>query len=170
MTNDYQRQLISRLFHAYGGPELSPEEFLQKWGASDGSKLGFDLLVDASQRRDSDDLEDAMAVCFTFGFGAAHFPVLIELSDAQWHSRHEDMITALDSYQSAEAVDAFKRATKWIPNYLDYDESRALAKKAIWALARMDNPKGWAALEKLTESADALVRDAATEKLEMRHH
>ena len=168
MINEHQRQLISGLFHAYGGSELSPEEFLQGWGTSDGSQLGLDLLLDAFERKHADDVEDAISVCFAFGFGPAHFPVLIKLSDAEWHRRHEDVVSALDSYESAESVEALKRATKWIPDYLDYDESRALAKKAIWALARMDNPKGWTALEELAESDDALVRNAAAEKLEMR--
>lgn len=169
MVSEQQSKLIRGLFHGFGGPELSKEEFLQQWGCSDGFQLGLDLLCDAARREDADQVEDALAVCFTFGFGPEHFPVLIELSDARWHRRHEDVIWALDSYQSPDAVEAFKTATTWIPDYLDYDESRALARKAIWALGKMDNPEGWAALEELAAGEDLLVTEAAQEQLSMRY-
>lgn len=89
------------------------------------------MLGQAVAERDSDDTEAALLVCNTFGFGPGHLPLLLGLASAEWHHSHEDVVWYLGNYQSPEVVEALIAATEWVPDYLDFDENRALARKAI---------------------------------------
>ena len=63
------------------------------------------------------------------------------------------------------ATDAFYRATLKLQTSLDYDDSRALASKAIWALGRLDDPTTDQRLGSLAESGEPVVRAYAREQL-----
>ena len=63
-----------------------------------------------------------------------HLDLLVQLASADWHHKHEDVVSALGQLRSPAAVEALYHAAWWVPDYLDFDESRALAVKAIWAL------------------------------------
>lgn len=76
---------------------------------------------------------------------------------------------SLDTLQTADAVPALFRATQWIPEYLKFDENRALAVKAIWALGKRPGSEAEKHLEALTHCDDPILRKVATEQLERRH-
>lgn len=116
------------------GQPGQPEEILRYFDTTDGQQLGLNLLRDALRCRDEEDAEMALVVCSTFGITPDHLQPLLELFSADWHKKHEDVVTALLVLHAPAAVPAFVHATRWIPDYLDYDESRALARKAIHAL------------------------------------
>ena len=63
------------------------------------------------------------------------------------------------------ATDAFYRATLKLHTYLDYDDSRALASKAIWALGRLGDATADQRLRSLAESGEPVVRAYAREQL-----
>lgn len=161
MTPEERRLAMSLVVVPGRGPEMSPDEFLRRFGADDGREPGLALLRDAIDRRDGLDVEMALIVCATLGFKADHLPLLVQLIPADWHHKHEDVVTALGGLRALEAIDALYEAAQWVPEYLDYDESRALAKKAIRALSRIPGPAAERAMARLSESDSEIVREYA---------
>ena len=166
-----ERELIKSLVVVPGrGRRASPEEVVHRFGASDGHVLGLDLLRDAVQRQDATDLEMAFIACRAFGvnFTVDHLGLLQQLSVADWHCKHEDVVTALGELRSPKAVHALYQATQWIPKYLEFDENRALAVKAIWALGNTPGDEAQLSLVQLLESDSPILRAEARKQLERR--
>ncbi|PTX97670.1 hypothetical protein DB354_05135 [Opitutus sp. ER46] len=113
-------------------------------------------------------MQCVLIVGHAFGFAADQVGVLSRLLEADWHVSHEDVVSALDKLRSPAAVSALVRATEWIPEYLNYDDSRALAGKAIWALGKVPGGEAESALRKLAASNESVIRDAALQQLERR--
>jgi hypothetical protein len=167
--NADQVDLIRGLIVGRGGKRrLEPEEFLRQWGADDGIELGYELLADAVRRRSGDDVERAITVVSTFGKRWRLLPLLLELAGAEWHERHEDVISELSGYRTPEAIDALVHAVEWVPDYLDYDEARALAVKALWGLAAIVDGRAEDALERFAGSDVEVIADNAQQLLERR--
>lgn len=145
---------------------ISIEDFLRQFpSAVEGGKLALRLLEDAYRTQNTEDLECALIVGYVFGFGREHVDILCHLIEADWHYSHEDVVGALDKLRTSDAVEALYNATLWIPKSLEYDDSRALAVKAIWALGRIPSAEARANLEILAHSNDTIVRSAAIEQL-----
>ena len=161
-----ERSLVMELFVVPGGRQpLSSDEFLCRFGAADGIALGLALLRDAVERRDPVDVELALVVCFRFGFSDAHLEPLITLAFADWHQQHEDVAAALGKLRSPAAVDALVRLAWWVPAYLEFDDARALAVKAIWALGGIGGDAAHGALESLVGSDCGIVAENAVAQL-----
>lgn len=149
-----------------GRETLSTDEFLEGFGTTDGEALGLDVLREAVARRDPVDVELALVVCFRFGFSGGHVPLLVTLTFAAWHQRHEDVAMALGKIGSPASVEALVRLAEWVPSYLDYDDARALATKAIWALGSISGDAAHDALESLARSDVGIVAEVARAQLE----
>jgi hypothetical protein len=163
------RRVISSLVAVPGrGRRGSPEEVLRHFGSADGRALGLRLLRDAVERQDGMDVEMALIVCATFGFTMDHLGPLVLLASADWHHKHEDVVSALGRLRSPTAVEALYHAAWWVPDYLDFDESRALAVKAIWALGGTPGREAEHALNRLLSAEGEAVRDAARTQLARR--
>jgi hypothetical protein len=164
MTSDEQ-QLVFRLV-TEGMPK---GEFLKRFrNSEDGVTLTTKLLKEGIANRNGADVEMALMVGFTFGFITEHLPLLVELEAADWHVRHEDVVSALGNLADVNSVGALHHSTQWIPEYLDFDESRALAVKAIWALGRIKGPESYAALSELVNDPDPILAELATEQIKRR--
>jgi hypothetical protein len=146
----------------------SPEAVLRHFGTTDGRVLGLGLLRDAVDRRDGLDVEMALIVCAAFGFTMDHLDLLVQLVSADWHRKHEDVVSALGQLRAPAAVDALYHAAWWVPDYLGYDESRALAIKAIWALGGTPGAAAEQALTQLVSAESEIVREAAQAQLNRR--
>ena len=170
MTEE-QRDLCSGLtIFPNGSSRISKKDFMRRFpSAVEHGKLASRLLEDAYVAQDGDELECALTVGFTFGFAAEHTKILNRLVEADWHIRHEDVVSALDELRSPDSVEALFRATQWIPKSLEYDDSRALAVKAIWALGKIPGSEVEAKLEALAHSDDPILRKTAEEQLDRRH-
>ena len=149
--------------------KISKNEFERRFtSALDQGRVLTRLLEEATEAKKSDDIQCALIVGHAFGFAADAVGVLTRLLEADWHVSHEDVVSALDKLKTPASVDAFYRATQWIPEYLDYDDSRALAVKAIWALGKNPSREAESALQKLAASDEAVIRDAALQQLDRR--
>jgi HEAT repeat protein len=144
------------------------DEFLQMFGDDDGTTLGLRLLRDAVARRDPVDVELALVVGFRFEITLDYLPTLLALASADWHQAHEDVVGALGRLERPEAVDALVHLAVWVPDYLAWDESRALAKNAIWALGGIRDRGADDALASLAVSDDPIVAAGAREQIERR--
>ena len=102
---------------------------------------------------------------FNLDFDSTHLPLLLPLVTADWHQRHEDVVSAIDDLRSPDAIDALIKATQNIPEYLEFDDSRALAVKAIWALSKIDSDAAKEALKRLSLTDDPIVANQAKNRL-----
>jgi HEAT repeat protein len=161
-----ERSLVMALFVVPGRQQLSNEQFLSEFGASDGVALGLKLLRDAVDRRDPVDVELALVVCFRFGFTDDHLQPLLTLAFADWHQRHEDVAMALGKLRSSASVDALVHLAQWVPPYLEFDDARALAVKAIWALGGIGGEAVRQELTSLASSPSAIVAENAVAQLQ----
>lgn len=168
MTPDERKLILSLVVAPGRNRDGSPEEVLRHFGTDDGQALGSSLLRDAVERQDELDVEAALIICFAFGFTQDHLEPLVQLCSADWHFKHEDVVTGLGKLNSPDTVEALYQATQSIPKYLDYDESRALATKAIWALGGTSGPESGQALVRILDSGSEILRNAAQAQIERR--
>ena len=169
MTEEQRKLCHDLVIHVDGRRRITKEEFLRRFPSSvEGGKVASRLLEDAYTTQNADDLQCVLIIGFSFGFASAHEDILRRLVDVDWHHSHEDVVGALDGLRTPNAVDALFRATQWIPKSLEYDDSRALAVKAIWALGKIPGIEAETKLETIARSDNAIVREAAVEQLERR--
>lgn len=167
VTREERNELILSMFVPQGHSR-SPEEVLRALGTDDGSALSLQILREGLQRNDEADVEFGLMAGFEFGFTSAHLDILIDLLPAPWHYRHEDVVLALQEFRTPEAIPALVHATQWIPEYLEFDEFRALATKAIWALGDIPGRQAEQELMRLAESDHEILRTTAATVLSRR--
>jgi hypothetical protein len=126
------------------------------------------LLEEACQTNSARDLQCALIVGFAFGFAAGQRGVLCRLIGEDWHSSHEDVVGALRTWPTPDTVETLFCATQWIPKSLEYDDARALAVKAIWALGRIPGAEAESKLDMLSRSDNSILRKSAEEQLKRR--
>jgi hypothetical protein len=141
---------------------------LDHFSATDGEQLASQQLHDAAVRHDAIDTEYALVLGFTFGIIRDDIPLLSKMLSEAWHHSHEDIVSALARFRSTATIDALYHATQWTPEYLGFDDARALATKAIWGLGGIPGPEADAALTRLLHDADDIVREGAQEQLDIR--
>ncbi|MFD9969413.1 HEAT repeat domain-containing protein [Streptomyces sp. NPDC059011] len=169
MTPEEQDLVLGLVVAPGQGPTRTLDEVLTHFGESDGATLAIRLLRDAMERQDADDVEIALIVKGAADASGEEFlEPLIELCGADWHYKHEDVVSGLSAFRSPRTVPALVEATHWIPEYLDYDESRALAVKAIWALGGIPGPEAREALEGLRDDENEIIRENALKQLARR--
>ncbi|MEU2133848.1 HEAT repeat domain-containing protein [Streptomyces sp. NPDC018352] len=70
--------------------------------------------------------------------------------------------------RSPKTVPTLVLATHWVPEHLDFDQCRALAVKAIWALGGIPGPEAREALEGLRDDENEIIRENAVKQLARR--
>jgi len=165
MNNDQQKDTLDFLLR-----RISKEEFLRRLRikSEDGQKFALRALEEAYCQRDSVAVELAMGLGFHFGMSAQYFDLLVKLSDAEWHERHEDVVTALGELHDRRSVEPLYRAALKLHPYLAYDEARALAVKAIWALGNLGDASADEKLLALAKSEHSILREEAEKQLRRR--
>ena len=162
-----QRRVVFGLVHLPGRPPTTTaEDVLRAFTTEDGVGLGAALLGDAIKTRAARDLEYALLVCKTFGFGPEHRSFLLKLASADWHHSHENVVWYLGNYEGDDVVDALDRATQWVPEYLDFDEHRAWARRAICELGKQPGARSRAVLSRIANSGEPVVAEEARTQLE----
>lgn len=129
------------------------------------SEFALKMLENAYREQNKLDVECGLGLAFQFGITQEYLDVLVRLSDADWHQRHEDVVTALDNLRDPRAIDALDRAAFKLHPYLDYDDTRSLADKAIWALANLSDATADQKLRSLAESGEPVLAKYAREQL-----
>jgi hypothetical protein len=150
---------------------ISKEEFVQRFPAAViNGALSTELLREAVRERSSTDLGCALTIGFMFGFAPEQSEILAPLIEADWHKSHENIVHALDDIgrHDRNVLDALYKATQWVPKYLGYDDTRALASKAIWAIGKFSSPESDRYLRELASSDDPILREDAQEQVERR--
>lgn len=170
MTEEQRKLCHDLIIQPNGRIRRTKEDFRRRFPSFvEGGELAAWVLEDAYMAQNAEDLQCALTIGFTFGFVPEHKDVLGRLVEADWHYSHEDVVSALQTWPTADTVDALYRATQRIPKSLEYDDSRALAVKAIWALGKIPGHEAETKLETLARSGDAILQRTAGEQLERRH-
>jgi HEAT repeat protein len=123
-------------------------------------------LRDAIASHDADRVEEALGQAFTAGLSSVLVPTLIELLNLPWHTRHEDVVRALQELKPPAAVPALKRAAMVTHPYLNYDEFFGLARKCTWALADIGTLEAKTALQELSEANNPLIAGYAKKRID----
>jgi len=168
VTPDQRNAVLSLVAVPNAGPPADPDEVLRRFDTSDGHELGVRLLRDAVQRKDADGVSMALIVTAVYGVSTEHLQPLLALATAPWHRGHEDVVTELRRLRSPTSVDALRHLAQWVPGYLDYDENRALAVKAVRALGSIPGEAADRALLSLLDSDSEIVRLQTTKQIERR--
>lgn len=148
---------------------LSEDLFLKHFQTYGGESLVLGLLKQAKDERDSDGAEYALLVGFKLGFKSDSSVVLSELLTAPWHEKHEDIAIALRQLKAECSVDALYETALTKYDYLDYDDSYALAVKCIWALGTIGSQVATEKLKLLEKSENEIISEEAAKQLERLH-
>ena len=131
-----------------------------------GASQNLSALRDAIVEEDADGVEEALNQAFGAGLSPDLVPTLIELLALPWHTRHEDVVLALQELKPPDAVEALRRAAVATHEYLDYDEFFGLARKCTWALGDIGTDAAKAALRELAEGENESIAGYARKRLD----
>jgi hypothetical protein len=122
------------------------------------------------EARNGADVESALNLAWRAGLHPNLCTVLIDLAEAPWHMRHEDVVFAIQQLRCASAVPSLERTAHASYEYLSYDEFFGLARKCTWALADIGTSDAYHALERLMNSSHPLVSEYARKRLARWHN
>lgn len=123
-------------------------------------------LKKAMKRKDPDDFEEALSACFPITPCDGLCDLLTDALLEDWHFRHEDVVLAIQGLQCEGAVQALERRAIASPEYLQWDENHALARKCTWALADIGTAASRDALERLAGSENLVIGVYAQKRLD----
>ncbi len=122
-------------------------------------------LEEALELRDNAAVERAIENAYHCGLTIELVPALLALLPETFHTRHEDIVRALQALKDPRAVNALYDAALVEHPYLDYDENFGLARRCTWALADIGTPEARLALEKLEKNPNAHIAGYARRRL-----
>lgn len=130
-------------------------------------QFGLRVLLRANRERDDLLVHFGTYVGHRFGFSDEHLPVLMELAEAPWHTKHEDVVSGLSKLRAPISVDVLYRTALTTYDYLDDedDEIRALGVKCIWALGTIATEQALLHLEQLAHCGVAVLERNAVGQL-----
>lgn len=120
------------------------------------------LLKENIINKDARGLSCTLAVLFYDGADTDYTDILLSLLDQKWHILEEDIVEVLELIRDPKSVDKLYQEIINIP---DYDDMRALAKKAIRALGAIGTNEAIDKLEQLLNVNDDIIKEAAFEQI-----
>ena len=124
-------------------------------------------LSAAVESSDPDTVAIALEHARRAGLSRTLVPVLLDLLAQRTHTRHEDIVSALQYLKDERAVDALYAAALVDHDYLAYDESFGLAQKCTWALANIGTAEAQARLEDLARHPNPRIVGYARKRLDL---
>jgi hypothetical protein len=144
---------------------ITPQEILDHFGTKDPAGLVRRLLDDAAATKTAADLEAALLASAALGMPEDRIAFVAEIARAEWHEAHEWLAEILGDSGLPDVVPTLVHLCDWVPGYLSWDDTRSLARKAVSALGRIPGGDAEAALVRLAERADPVVREQARRQL-----
>jgi len=125
-------------------------------------------LTKAIAAENADDFEESVRSVFSFGdtIGSEISALLANALPMTWHTRHEDIVNALQDAKDPNTVDALYAAALATHEYLEFDENFGLARKCTWALADIGTEAARARLEELARCSNPKIRSYARKRLD----
>lgn len=167
MTN-VEKKLIEDLM----SNSVTKAEFLNRFPVNiqQNSDYLLSLLEKAFNDKNADDIEDILFVGFSFSLFTKEFTdILCALIVEEWHIKHEDIAMILQKLKDPRGIDCLYQTALANYEYLDYDDSYALAVKCIWALGDINTEYAREKLELLAQSDNSIIKENATNQLKRNH-
>ena len=123
-------------------------------------------LLLAIQVEDADAFELAVRSAFVAGLPRDLADLFTAALSIPWHTRHEDLVSALQKMKSPASVDALFAAAITQHAYLEYDEFFGLARRCTWALADIGTPLAREKLDELAANANPTIAAYARKRLD----
>lgn len=163
LVPDAERALIIDLVLG----RMSEDDFLGRLGRSriEVPSLVTNLLERSVEERDSVAVELWLSVGHRFGFEAAAESALVQLAEATWHERHEDVVDALSKLKSESTIVALQRLANADLAYREFDDAASLRAKAVRAIAGLQTHEAIISLTALTGSPHLSAAQAARDWL-----
>ena len=92
--------------------------------------------------------------------------IIIACLAGRWHFRHEDLVHYYKGLFREQDIPILVALIQDEPEYLDYDETRQLARKSIYALKAIKKETAFLALKELQISEDETVKNYVHEIME----
>jgi len=167
LTDKEKEQIACLRIGADGNQVATAEEFLRDFRSGNSNRMSLvgELLGEAVASRDPDEVELAILAGFNLGFSEVHINLLSSLAHEDWHYSHEDIASALDEIRTPGCVNSLGFLAQWVPEYLEFDKTRALGSKAVWALKKIGDTSAKKSLQKIAASQTDVIGALAQEKL-----
>lgn len=124
------------------------------------------LFEIALKNKNSNQIEEAIIETSKF-LDRNEFEIyLSKLLSLDWHFSHEEIATTLQQIGSKNSIDALFSAVTNKFKYLYYDDSKAFARKCIWAIADIGSNKAKEALIELSKIEDTEIAEYAKKRIE----
>ncbi|QOS97234.1 HEAT repeat domain-containing protein [Brevibacterium sp. JNUCC-42] len=158
---DKERNLIDQLM----GGTISKEQFALEFNVD--STYVKQLLEVSYDEKNEDDVDFLNYVIFGFNLVTEDYvDLLCRLMYAPWHHQHEDIATIFQSFRFPQTVECLYKTAQTQFEYLEYDDSYALAVKCIWALGDINTEESRKKLELLSVSENEIIRENALKQLQ----
>ncbi|MDE9483990.1 HEAT repeat domain-containing protein [Xenorhabdus bovienii] len=153
------------LIESFMSISVDKEIFIKKYIDCFGKiNICYDLELSIS-KKDADAIDLFLYFGAVIDYDYSCISILNELILTQWHYKHEDLAIMLKHYKHPSSVDALYQVSNFELEYLDFDDSYALAVKCIWGLGDIGTPKAFEKLKILSESDNQIIRDNAINQL-----
>ncbi|AZV76655.1 hypothetical protein EBB79_01250 [Parasedimentitalea marina] len=125
--------------------------------------LDFERAIDA---RDPDAFEAALLALSWGSKSSEACALLIRSLPLNWHFKHEDVAFAIQRFRCAGAESVLEARAMDCPEYLDWDDNYALARKCTWALADIGSAEARVALGRLAKCETEEISEFAQKRLD----
>jgi len=131
------------------------------------SKFILNELSSAIEKRSQDDIEDVILLFFIYPEikREVFIPPLCHLILQDWHYKHEDIASLFQKWKNPQTISVLYETTNKSFDYLEYDDSFALAVKCIWALGDIATAESFDKLKTLSESTNPIIKENASYQL-----
>ncbi len=124
------------------------------------------LLETTLVEQEANDVEYLLTAIFHFKlFIEDYVDILCKLADETWHFQHENIASIFQKIKSPKTVECLYKTTLTQFDYLEFDDSFALAVKCIWALGDINTVESRKKLELLTQSENEIISKNAIYQL-----
>jgi hypothetical protein len=123
-------------------------------------------LEEAIEAQDADAFEDAVSAAWRADLPRELSGVLGAALLMPWHTRHEDLASALQRLKDPRTIDVLFKAATSRHAYLEYDEFFGLARKCTWALADIGTPEAKEQLQQLARGQNQVIAAYAQKRLD----
>lgn len=163
-----ERELVRQLIKK----SVSKEYFLENFTVNilENSNYITQLLEVAYNERQPNDVDYLLHIGFTFKlFTEEYLGILCKLIESTWHEQHENIAGIFQFLKSKQSIESLYKTAITQFDYLDYDDSYALAVKCIWALGDINTNESRQKLEILSESDNEIIKQNALRQLERKN-
>ncbi len=125
----------------------------------------FETLQKAITNKDAEELEAVSTLIGMFDNYTKYINILCFLILEKWHYMHENIADKFQILKMPETVDCLYQAAISKFEYLDFDDSYALARRCIHALGDINTDKAKEKLKLLAKSDNKIIKKSALHQL-----